>query len=132
PRRSKKEPRFPGSILWQNASLGASRARDVAAGMPYLSGELRNGYHTACLVMLLDLVAETGMPSLLGFPFFGVLSSTFVGRPIFPSCFRNGSGSSSSTLTIVRGAHSPRATRIAAAIGGTPAVYEIACDSTSR
>src|SRR3954447_11606783 len=52
-------------------------------------------YQTACLVMLLDLVAETGMPSLLGFPFFGVLSRILVGSPILPSCLMNGSGSSS-------------------------------------
>src|SRR5436853_4530773 len=95
-------------------------------------GDDRLSYQTACLVMLLDFVAETGMPSLLGFPFFGVLSRILVGRPILPSCLMNGSGSSSSTLTIVCGAHSPRATSIAAATGGTPAVYEIACDSTSR
>src|SRR3989344_5526950 len=91
----------------------------------------RTVHQTSLGCTLFDFAAEPGMPSLLGLPFFGVMSFTFVGRPILPKSLRNGSGSSSSTLTIVFGFQMPLATSIAAATGGTPAVYEMACDSTS-
>ena len=45
-----------------------------------------------------------------------------VGKPIASSRVRNGSGDSSSTLTMRLASHSPRATSSAAATGGTPAV----------
>jgi hypothetical protein len=52
----------------------------------------------------------------------GSSSSTSVGRPMRSSSARNGSGSSSSTFTIVPVSHVPSAISSAAAIGGTPAV----------
>ena len=48
--------------------------------------------------------------------------STLVGSPMVPSSSMKGSGSSSSTLTMVLVSHTPRAIRMAAATGGTPAV----------
>src|SRR5262245_4870171 len=122
PSRSRRAPPHPfNRIIDREEGLPdpilALSTQFVGSGQP-AQGAKR--YQTACLVMLLDLVAETGMPSLLGLPFLGVRSSILVGSPILPSCFKNGSGSSSSTLTMVCGAQSPRATRIAAVIGGTP------------
>src|SRR5262245_51960203 len=78
----KRPPETSGTRLQTATLIGRRKPAD-----PRLCPAGATGigcYQTACLVMLLDLVAETGMPSLLGLPFFGVLSNTLVGRPIFP------------------------------------------------
>ena len=51
-----------------------------------------------------------------------VASITRVGKPISPSSSRKGRAGRSSTLTMVFTSQIPRATRTAAATGGTPAV----------
>ena len=49
-------------------------------------------------------------------------SCTLVGRPMVSNSAINGLGSNSSTLTMVFTSQSPRATKMAAAAVGTPAV----------